>query len=133
MRAAVWFFAVGLLSAADPHLSSLKTVAVPRPSNLARYVRDNTALVALGKALFWDVQASSDGRVACATCHFHAGADHRAQNQFGSPPGASLTIAPNQAMTPDMFPFRRLADPRDNRSSVVSETRVAAGSAGQFH
>ena len=55
-------------------MPSLKIVKVPTPSNLDRYVRDNAALVVLGKAFFWDVQASSDGRVACGTCHFHAGA-----------------------------------------------------------
>ncbi len=33
-------------------------------------------LVVVGKALFWDVQIGSDGRTACATCHFHAGAYH---------------------------------------------------------
>ena len=32
-------------------------------------------LVALGKALFWDMQVGSDGIQACASCHFHAGAD----------------------------------------------------------
>jgi cytochrome c peroxidase len=42
----------------------------------------------LGKALFWDMQLSSDGRVACATCHFHALADHRAQNQLSNPIGS---------------------------------------------
>src|SRR6478672_2114902 len=61
---------------------SLKRVAVPQPTNLAKYVRDKSALVTLGKALFWDMQAGSDGRQACASCHFHAGADHRAQNQL---------------------------------------------------
>jgi hypothetical protein len=114
-------------------LSSLKSVPVPRPPTLSRYVRDNAALVALGKALFWDVQVSSDGRVACATCHFHAGADHRVQNQFGSPPGIAAAIAPNLILSLDMFPFRKLSDPTDNRSAVVSDLRVVAGSAGQFH
>jgi cytochrome c peroxidase len=37
--------------------------------------------IALGKALFWDQQAGSDG-VACAGCHFHAGADTRLTNQM---------------------------------------------------
>ena len=32
--------------------------------------------IALGKALFWDQQAGSDG-IACASCHFAAGADTR--------------------------------------------------------
>ena len=39
-------------------------------------------LVALGKALFWDMQVGSDGIQACASCHFHAGADNRYQSQI---------------------------------------------------
>jgi len=36
------------------------------------------ALVVLGKALFWDVQVGRRRpNGACATCTFHAGADHR--------------------------------------------------------
>jgi cytochrome c peroxidase len=34
----------------------LKTVSVPMPSELSKYVRDEKLLVALGKALFWDMQ-----------------------------------------------------------------------------
>lgn len=44
-------------------------------------VKDQAALVRLGKALFWDMQVGSDGIVACATCHFSAGADRRSRNQ----------------------------------------------------
>ncbi len=39
-------------------------------------------LIALGKALFWDMQIGSDGVQACASCHFHAGADNRITNQL---------------------------------------------------
>src|SRR5437867_13261621 len=42
------------------------------------FVQDVDAAVRLGKALFWDMQAGSDGQ-ACASCHFHAGADSRAK------------------------------------------------------
>lgn len=45
-------------------------------------VKDQTALIALGKALFWDMQVGSDGVQACATCHFNAGADIRTTNQI---------------------------------------------------
>lgn len=38
-------------------------------------------LIAFGKALFWDMQVGSDGVQACASCHFHAGADNRIINQ----------------------------------------------------
>ena len=37
-------------------------------------VVDEAKAIALGKALFWDVNVGSDG-MACASCHFHAGAD----------------------------------------------------------
>ena len=37
----------------------------------------------------------SDGRTACATCHFHAGADSRSQNQLS--PGALRVAAERQA------------------------------------
>jgi cytochrome c peroxidase len=48
----------------------------------AELVKDQTALIRLGKALFWDMQVGSDGIQACATCHFSAGADIRARNQI---------------------------------------------------
>jgi cytochrome c peroxidase len=37
--------------------------------------------VLLGKTFFWDQQGGSDGN-ACASCHFHAGADVRRTNQI---------------------------------------------------
>src|SRR3954453_10873842 len=62
-------------------IATLKGVAVPQP-DLSPYVANRDALVLLGKALFWDAQVGSDGQTACATCHFHAGADHRIANQI---------------------------------------------------
>jgi cytochrome c peroxidase len=82
--------------------ASLKSIAVPKPPDLDRYVRDKKALVALGKALFWDVQLSSDSRVACATCHFHAGADHRRQNQLSS---IKDPVQQNWTLATGDFPF----------------------------
>jgi cytochrome c peroxidase len=41
---------------------------------------DQEAAIRLGKALFWDAQAGSDGKMACASCHFNAGADNRTRN-----------------------------------------------------
>jgi cytochrome c peroxidase len=57
--------------------------AVPNPPvpGLNTYILNQTAAIALGKALFWDQQVGSDGVQACATCHFNAGADSRAFNQ----------------------------------------------------
>src|SRR6202158_1638146 len=48
----------------------------------AEIVKDQTALIRMGKALFWDMQVGSDGIQACATCHFSAGADTRARDQI---------------------------------------------------
>lgn len=40
----------------------LRAVAVPTPSNLAEFVRDPAMAIALGKALFWDMQVGSDSK-----------------------------------------------------------------------
>jgi len=109
----------------NPPLVSLKTVTPPAPTGLDQYVQDQTALVALGKALFWDMQSGSDGRTACASCHFHAGADHRIQNQLS---GTDAVI--NKVLTSADFPFRKLANTGSNRSAVVSEKVQVAGSMG---
>ena len=85
-------------------VGSLRGVPVPKPATLGRYVSDERALVVLGKALFWDTQVSSDGRIACASCHFHAGADHRAQNQLSNAHGS---FAANHTLTMADFPFGR--------------------------
>ena len=87
VRAAVFAaLACGLASAAGaqdpPRPPSLKTIPVQEPANLTDFVKDRAAALALGKALFWDMQVGSDGVTACATCHFNAGADSRARNQL---------------------------------------------------
>jgi len=80
---------------------SLKNVTFPKP-DLTSYVQDEKLLVVLGKALFWDMQLASDGRVACASCHFHAGADHRVQNQLSNPLAA---FPANYLLTAADFPI----------------------------
>src|SRR6185369_16092485 len=103
------------LSAAFPQpIDSLRTVRVPTPPDLDRYVSDPEALVVLGKALFWDLQVGSDGRTACASCHFHAGADHRSQNQLADP---NAPFPANHSQVLEDFPFRVFADPGNNRST----------------
>jgi cytochrome c peroxidase len=69
-------------------------------------IKNKAAAIALGKMLFWDSQAGSDG-IACASCHFQAGADNRIKNQID--PGlrnASGEFAGN-GITPigDVFNF----------------------------
>jgi cytochrome c peroxidase len=63
---------------AEPPLTSLHTVAVPRPTGGT--IVDQAAAVRLGKAFFWDMQAGGDGMQSCASCHFHAGTDNRRLN-----------------------------------------------------
>ena len=63
---------------------SLKHLSVPEVPGLLNgpnpIVVNKAAAIALGKALFWDTNVGSDG-IACASCHFHAGADRRIKNQ----------------------------------------------------
>ena len=122
-------FAMGTSVLCAQRIGSLKNVRVPQPSNLTQYVRDQGTLVVLGKALFWDMQVASDGRTACATCHFHAGADHRAQNQLSNPLG---DFPPNFTLTLDKLPFHQLADINNSGSPVLRDSSARAGSAGAF-
>ncbi len=95
----------------------LRTVSVPKPANLFRFVADETAAIRLGKALFWDMQLGSDGTVACASCHFHAGTDNRTHNTANAGGSGTFDVtAPNGALQPEDFPFHKLAD-RHNRGT----------------
>jgi cytochrome c peroxidase len=134
-------------------LDSLARVPVPGPD-----LRDvlnpgpaaKTALVELGKALFWDTQAGSDGQ-ACASCHFHAGADSRARNQLS--PGlravpADLLFGNNLLGVPGFpqlqpddilgavnFPLHVLKDPEESNFSlreVLRDTNDVVSSMGVF-
>lgn len=98
---------------------SLKTVAVPMPAGLLDGPRpiviDREKAIVLGKALFWDMNVGSDG-VACATCHFHAGADARTKNQFGP----SKAHVPAQPTDPNAF------DPIDARGARLANYQLTA-------
>src|SRR5215471_693884 len=67
---------------------SLDTVPVPPVPGLDQIIQNQTVAIVLGKALFWDTATGSDGQ-ACASCHFHAGADTRIKNQIN--PGTLRT------------------------------------------
>jgi hypothetical protein len=108
------------LTGAPPALS---TVPVPTPPDLIKYVRDVNAARVLGKMLFWDMQAGSDGVTACASCHYHAGADGRPKNTL-APKG------PGHPLKADFFPLRKLTDPTDQNSVILSDTTEEVGSVG---
>lgn len=110
-------------------ISTLKGVTVPQP-DLTQYVARQDVLLILGKALFWDVQVGSDGRTACASCHFHAGADHRTTNQLSGPFTSSAAVLANLTLTAADFPFHVFANPNDNESAVIRARRDVVGSAG---
>ncbi|MEG3960439.1 cytochrome c peroxidase, partial [Microcoleus sp. herbarium2] len=123
-------------------LASLKTVAVSEPPNLGEFVKNKSAAIALGKALFWDMQVGSNGLMSCASCHFHAGVDNRAKNQLN--PGVLRVTAsgeanpditfnaggPNSVLQPADFPFHKLANPDDRSSQVLAHTNDVVGSQG---
>lgn len=123
-----------------PIMRSLKAVGVPPVPGLVNFIRDQQAAIVLGKALFWDAQAGSDGN-ACASCHFHAGADNRVKNQL-SPglnggdqsfqPTAAGAGRPNYKLKPGDFPFHRLSDPLDRSSTVLFDSNDVIGSQGSF-
>jgi cytochrome c peroxidase len=123
-------------------LASLKDVTVPEPENLGEFVKNKAAAIALGKALFWDMQVGSDGIISCASCHHHAGVDPRPKNQVSpgllrvnasGEPDPDITFnagGPNSVLQPGDFPFHKLADPNNASSQVLAHTNDVVGSQG---
>jgi len=149
MAAAIVFNAP--LSAADlalgPMPISLKTLPVPPVPGLvdgsAPIVVNKAAAIALGKALFWDSNVGSDG-MACASCHFHAGADGRTKNQVSAGGQSASTAAqifdaaadatplgPNRPLSVFDFPLHQRENPLAD-STVMFDTDNVVGSAGTF-
>jgi cytochrome c peroxidase len=95
-------------------MAPLSTVAVPQP--VGSDIIDRPAAVALGKAFYWDVQTGGDGKIACATCHFHAGADSRTTNVIN--PGPDGVFAATTGVSGAGQPFT----PR----SLTSDDRVGS-------
>lgn len=118
---------------------SLARVARPEPANLGDFVANRAAATALGKALFWDMQLGSDGKTACASCHFHAGADSRSKNTLSpglnrspTPDTAFEVAGPNAQLKAADFPFHQFSRPDDRNSSVVRSVNDVVGSQGVF-
>jgi cytochrome c peroxidase len=125
-------------------LGSLKGVALkaqdPQLAPGGAFIANQTTLVQLGKAFFWDQQAGSDGQ-ACASCHFSAGADPRTRNAIS--PGLKATpvdhtfelggyTAPNSTLAVTEFPIHKLANIDQRTSAVLRDSNDVVGSSGVF-
>jgi len=138
-----------LAYAHGPKPTSLKNAPLPElPAGLidgtSPIIVNQQKAIILGKALFWDIAVGSDG-IACASCHFHAGADSRITNQLNpghKNPAASgetfeatasgSTGGPNYTLTHNDFPFHQKDDPFNNASPVIWNTDDTAASSGTF-
>lgn len=151
---ALFFLGSAFLSSSVNALSlgpmpiSLKNLPVPAVPGLLDgsdpVVVNKAAAIALGKALFWDVNVGSDG-MACGSCHFHAGADGRIKNQV-SPGGQSSAadtkefstslngglLGPNHTLSLDDFPLYQRENPLMGSSALIHETDNVVGSSGTF-
>ena len=153
-----WGPVIGDVKLMDPDpLSSapkaLATVPVPLPKGLNEFVKNKDAAILLGKSLFWDMQVGSDGKTACASCHFSAGVDNRLTNTLnpGAPGSAFGPQREDQAsisqlaaerfvnkgrvnlkLAREMFPFHQVEDPTgDNDSNkVLRSSPEVVGSQG---
>ena len=138
--------AIQVAAAKAAGLDALGTIPLPEVETLGEFLNPEagarTAAIRLGKALFWDMQVGSDGQ-ACASCHFHAGADSRARNQLspglkaGDAVFGNTTLgvpgfpqfAPDYTLVETDFPFHLLQDPEENNFNnrvVLQDTNDVA-------
>lgn len=123
-------------------IGPLSSVAKPFPNDQVRGFLNpdgEAALTQLGKALFFDQQVGSDG-VACASCHYHAGADVRLHNAVnpGANAGDTAFSATNGGKGPganillgaEDFPLHELRNPDQRGSQILYTTNDTVSSAG---
>ena len=147
LRGAAGFLPLLIASAAFAHFGplpiSLVGAPVPEVPGLTDgpdpIVVDEAAAIALGKALFWDVNVGSDG-MACASCHFHAGSDGRVVNQiapqgkapFVHDPVFSPAHGPNTRLDAAAFPLFQTDDPLNPLGAVIRSSDDVVSSSGSF-
>jgi cytochrome c peroxidase len=120
----------------------LNQITVPEPPGLFQFVKNKPAAIKLGKAFFWDMQVGSDGVQACASCHFHAGADNRLKNTVnpgmrGALPDTTFQVrGPNETLDVDGvgldndFPFHLRQNPDFQSSPILRDSNDVVGSQG---
>lgn len=115
-----------------PHVPGMLSQDSNRSDIITPIVTNKQAAIALGKALFWEQGVGSD-QMACASCHFSAGADMRVKNQIDpglSHPAASGSTfentvsgnksGPNYTLTKADFPFNPNIDDVASSSGTFS-------------
>ena len=135
-------------------LAPLSSAPIPDVPGIADFVANKAEAIALGKTLFWDMQAGSDGVQACASCHFNAGADSRVTNEVSPGIKAGDTtfqmgtsvdgkIYPNYRLNPGTlpagfggyhdgdFPLHKQGNP-DTRNNPGTDVNDVVGSQGVF-
>lgn len=115
----------------EPALQAMTVRTTGSTDSSYVFVKNKSAAIALGKALFWDMQVGSDGKTACASCHFHAGADPRSKHQLFPDRGSFGSVGLNGQLTRSLFPLTRFADPK-NRDSARTSWGAIIGSQGGF-
>jgi cytochrome c peroxidase len=88
---------------------------------------NEAAAIRLGKAFFWDIQAGSDGQVACAVCHASFGSDARRLNTLNPGLdgifGSGGVTGPGQVYTPTLI----------TNDDIVGVQGVARGTFNSFN
>src|SRR5438034_10684223 len=99
--------------------------ALAAPDRAGTGIINNAAAIRLGKALFWDSQAGGDGQIACATCHFHAGADNRTFNTLHPGPDGIFASGGVTAAGQNFSPSNIVNDDRVGSQGIVGSIFVS--------
>ncbi|PYN96141.1 MAG: hypothetical protein DMD91_22605 [Candidatus Rokuibacteriota bacterium] len=99
--------------------------ALAAPARTGGDIINNAAAIRLGKALFWDMQAGGDGQIACATCHFHAGADNRTFNTLHPGPDGIFASGGVTAAGQNFTPSNIVNDDRVGSQGIVGSIFVS--------
>jgi cytochrome c peroxidase len=119
---------LGVVGVPDVNSMGLLEGSGPWPAVTKPGQRQN--LRVLGKLFFGDMQVGGDGIQACASCHYHAGADHRKTGQMS--PGfkggdfVHDLMDNNGVLNQGHF---GVGSPTPNRGLPVSEAALIAGGA----
>jgi len=98
--------------------------ALAAPDRAGTGIINNAAAIRLGKALFWDSQSGGDGQIACATCHFHAGADNRTFNTLHPGPDGIFNSGGVTAAGQEFSPSNIVNDDRVGSQGIVGSIFV---------